>query len=49
MEGMTTIDQQLYNMRNENPSQEFIGLVHSYDEEKFEAIIDIFSPLIKVL
>ena len=40
MEGMTTIDQQLYNMRNENPSQEFIALVHDYDEENFIATIE---------
>ncbi len=40
MEGMTTIDQQLYNMRSENPTQEFIGLVHEYDNENFIAIIE---------
>ncbi len=31
MEGMTTINEQLYNMRSENPSQEFIAFVHDYD------------------
>ncbi len=40
MEGMTTIDEQLYNMRNENPTQEFIGLVHDYDEETNIATIE---------
>ena len=40
MEGMTTIDEQLYNMRNENPTQEFIGLVHDYDEHSNIAIIE---------
>ncbi len=47
MEGMTTIDQQLYNMRSENPSQGFIGLVHSYDEENFEAIIEQRNYFVK--
>ncbi len=40
MEGMTTINEQLYNMRSENPTQEFIGLVHDYDEENFIATIE---------
>ena len=40
MEGMTTIDEQLYNMRSESPTQEFIALVHEYDEENFEALIE---------
>jgi len=40
MEGMTTIDEQLYNMRSENPSQEFIAFVHDYDEENFIATIE---------
>ena len=40
MEGMTTINQQLYNMRSENPTQEFIGLVHEYSEENSTAIIE---------
>lgn len=47
MEGMTTIDQQLYNMRSENPSQEFIGLIQDYDEEEFMAIVEqrnFFEP-----
>ncbi len=40
MEGMTTINEQLYNMRSENPSQEFIGLVLEYDELTKIAIIE---------
>lgn len=40
MEGMTTIDEQLYNMRSENPTQEFIGLVHDYNEETMIATIE---------
>jgi putative protease len=40
MEGMTTIDQQLYNMRSENPTQEFIGIVRDYDENTFIATIE---------
>ena len=56
MEGMTTIDEQLYNMRSENPSQDFIGLVIDYNPETFIATIqqrnrfvpgdyiEVFSP-----
>lgn len=47
MEGMTTIDEQLYNMRSENPTQEFIGLVLDYDEDEFIATVEqrnYFSP-----
>lgn len=40
MDGMTTINEQLYNMRSENPTQEFVGLVHDYDEETFIATIE---------
>jgi len=40
MEGMTTINEQLYNMRSENPSQEFIGLVLAYDEKTKIAVIE---------
>jgi putative protease len=40
MEGMTTVNEQLYNMRSENPSQEFIAFVHDYDEENFIATIE---------
>lgn len=56
MDGMTTINEQLYNMRSENPTQEFIGLVLDYDEEEMIATIqqrnhflpgdevEVFSP-----
>lgn len=40
MQGMTTIDQQLYNMRSEQPTQEFIGIVRDYDRENFIATIE---------
>lgn len=40
MEGMTTIDEQLYNMRSENPTQEFIGIVRDFDDETNIAIIE---------
>jgi len=40
MQGMTTIDEQLYNMRSENPTQEFIGLVLDYDEEENIALVE---------
>ena len=56
MEGMTTIDEQLYNMRSEIPTKEFIGLVRDYDEETAIAtveqrnyflpgdVVEVFSP-----
>lgn len=40
MAGMTTINEQLYNMRSENPTQEFIGMVLDYDEEEGIATIE---------
>ena len=40
MDGMTTINEQLYNMRSENPTQEFIGLVVDFDEENFIATVE---------
>ena len=40
MEGMTTINEQLYNMRSEKPTQEFIGIVRGYDKENFVATIE---------
>jgi len=40
MEGMTTINEQLYNMRSERPTQEFIGIVRDYDKENFIATIE---------
>ncbi len=40
MAGMTTINEQLYNMRSENPTQEFIGIVRDYDEDTGVATIE---------
>jgi putative protease len=40
MEGMTTINEQLYNMRSEQPTQEFIGIVRGYDDETFIATVE---------
>ena len=47
LEGMTTIKEQLYNMRSENPSQDFVGIVLGYDEETKTAIVEVrnhFKP-----
>lgn len=40
MEGMTTMNEQLYNLRSEQPTQEFIGLVLDYDKATKTAIIE---------
>ena len=40
MAGMTTIHEQLYNMRSEEPTQEFIGLVVDYDPDEMVATIE---------
>ena len=40
MEGMTTINEQLYDMRSEKPTQEFIGIVRGYDKDSFIATIE---------
>ena len=40
MAGMTTADEQLYNLRSEQPTQSFIGLVLAYDEETKTALIE---------
>jgi putative protease len=40
MQGMTTVDEQLYNLRSEQPTQAFIGLVKSYDSQTKEAVIE---------
>ncbi len=34
MEGLTTLEEQLYNLRSEQPTQEFIGIVEAYDADK---------------
>ena len=47
LEGMTTIKEQLYNMRSENPTQDFVGIVLDYNEETQEALIEVrnhFKP-----
>ncbi|MFU8786627.1 MAG: peptidase U32 family protein [Candidatus Izemoplasmataceae bacterium] len=40
MEGMTTVNEQLYNLRSEQPTQAFIGLVLDYDEKTQIATIE---------
>ncbi|MGD9909028.1 MAG: U32 family peptidase [Candidatus Izemoplasmatales bacterium] len=40
MKGTTTTEQQLYNMRSEVPTKEFVGIVLSYDEVNQEAWIE---------
>lgn len=40
MDGMTTINEQLYNMRSENPTQEFIGIILDYDEKTSIATVE---------
>ena len=47
LEGMTTTNEQLYNMRSENPTQDFVGIVLEYDETTQKAIIEVrnhFKP-----
>ena len=47
LRGDTTVSEQLYNMRSENPAQDFVGIVLSYDELRKEAKIDVrnnFKP-----
>ncbi len=38
--GDPTVKEQLYNYRSERPTQEFIGIVKSYDKEKNQAVIE---------
>jgi len=40
MEGLTSVDQQLYNLRSEQPTQEFIALVLDFDPETNIATIE---------
>ncbi len=40
MAGMTTTDEQLYNLRSEQPTQNFIGLVLDYNPETKIAVIE---------
>ena len=47
LEGMTTINEQLYNMRSENPTQDFVGIVLDYDENSQRALVEVrnhFKP-----
>ena len=47
LEGMTTIKEQLYNMRSENPTQDFVGIVLDYDDENKRALVEVrnhFKP-----
>lgn len=47
LEGMTTVNEQLYNMRSENPQQDFVGIVVDYIEETNTAVIEVrnhFKP-----
>ncbi len=40
MEGMTTVNEQLYNMRSEEVTQQFIGVVKHYDASSQTAVIE---------
>lgn len=45
--GDTTVNEQLYNMRSENPTQDFVGIVLDYNEETKEALVEVrnhFKP-----
>jgi putative protease len=41
LKGMTTVNEQLYNMRSEMPTQDFVGIVVSYDEETKKAVVEV--------
>ncbi len=40
MQGMTSVNEQLYNLRSEQPTQEFVGIVNTQDEQSFETVIE---------
>ena len=47
LNGMTTVKEQLYNMRSENPTQDFVGIVLDYDKENKKAKVEVrnhFKP-----
>ncbi|MFI3251797.1 MAG: U32 family peptidase [bacterium] len=47
LEGKLTANEQLYNMRSEQPTQEFVGIVKGYDEDKKKYIVEVrnhFKP-----
>ncbi len=58
LHGMTSISEQLYNLRSEQPTQEFVGIVTKYDklnkiayiEErnffKADSVLEVFGPTI---
>ncbi|MFI3329681.1 MAG: U32 family peptidase [bacterium] len=51
LEGKLTPYEQLYNMRSEQPTQEFVGIVKGYDEEKKKYIVEVrnhFKPNAKL-
>lgn len=41
LRGMTTINEQLYNSRSENPTQEFVGIVKKYDKNTKVATVEV--------
>lgn len=47
LEGKITANEQLYNMRSEQPTQEFVGIVKSFDKEKNKYLVEVrnhFKP-----
>ncbi len=40
MQGMTTTEQQLYNLRSEQPTQAFVGIVLDYDKKRGKALVE---------
>lgn len=45
--GDTTVKEQLYNMRSENPTQDFVGIVLDYNEKTQQALVEVrnhFKP-----
>ncbi len=56
LHGMTSVSEQLYNLRSEQPTQEFVGIVMNYDNEtsmvmveernffKSNSLIEVFGP-----
>ena len=47
LKGMTTVKEQLYNMRSENPTQDFVGIILDYNSETQQALVEVrnhFKP-----
>lgn len=40
MQGMTTVNEQLYNLRSEQPTQAFVGIVHAQNDQTFETVVE---------